>query len=56
MSEQNTIAREVMELSATIQDGFKHLQNRMAEGHFEDTEYLFADILAILFCRCLNPS
>lgn len=46
MSDQNTIAREVMELSETIRAGFEHLQNRMAEGHFEDTEYLFVDILA----------
>ena len=45
MSDQITIAREVLELVDTIRDGLEHLEKRMAEGHFEDTEYLFTDIL-----------
>lgn len=48
MSDQITIARDIIELSHTIQAGLEHLKNRMAEGHLQDTEYLFADILAAL--------
>lgn len=52
MSDRITIAREVLDLSATIQHGFEHLEKRMAEGHFEDTEYLFADIRAAFTAIC----
>lgn len=44
MSDQITIAREVLDLAATIQQGLEHLEKRMSEGHFEDNEYLFTDI------------
>lgn len=48
MSDQVTIARDIMELTDTIQAGLEHLGTRMAEGYLEDTEYLFADILTAI--------
>ncbi|MDD3365459.1 MAG: hypothetical protein PHZ03_10795 [Syntrophomonas sp.] len=39
------VSTDILQLSLTIQEGFQHLVGRMGEGHFEDTYYLFQDIV-----------
>ncbi len=39
------ISTEIMALAATIEEGLGHLNKRMGELHFEDTRYLFNDIV-----------
>ncbi len=39
------ITTEILDLIITIEEGLEHLNKRMGELHFEDTRYLFQDIL-----------
>ncbi len=40
-----SIASDINELVTTIQEGLKHIQTRTEEGCFDDTLYLFEDIV-----------
>lgn len=39
------LANEIISLAKTIEEGLEHLHKRMGELHFEDTRYLFDDIV-----------
>lgn len=44
-----TLSRDMVELSNTIKEGLEHLDKRLAEGHLEDSYYLFQDIVQAFY-------
>lgn len=44
-----TLSRDMVELSNTIKEGLDHLDKRLAEGHLEDSYYLFQDIVQAFY-------
>ena len=40
-----SMASDINELVNTIEEGLKHIQTRARDGYFEDTLYLFEDIV-----------
>jgi nicotinamide riboside kinase len=44
-----TLSRDMVELSNTIKEGLDHLDKRLADGHLEDSYYLFQDIIQAFY-------
>ncbi len=45
MENQISLCREIIIMGGTMEEALNHLVGRMGEGHFEDTRYLFDDIM-----------
>lgn len=54
MENQISMCREIIIMGGTMEEGLNHLVRRMGEGHFEDTRYLFDDIMEAF--RAINAA